>query len=250
MANNINNSIDFLAIGAHPDDIELSCGGTIAKLTGEGKTVVIADLTGGELGTRGSGEIRAQESAEAARILGVKTRVNLGIPDGSVEVNDENVHKIIQVIRRYRPKAVIVNQEYERHPDHEAAHRLLRTAMFKSGLGKYESEYEGKTQEPYRTRKVYSYMQSYEFRNKNVFFVDISDTFETKMKAISAYVSQVYVPGQSDMNGPTTRLSRPEFIDELKSRAMYWGSLVGVRYAEAFCSIEPVVIRNISDLLL
>lgn len=240
--------VDVLAIAAHPDDVELACGGTIAKFTEEGFSVAIVDCTNGELGSRGTPEIRAIESKKGAEILGVKFRENLGLPDGKLTVDDESIEKMIVIIRKYRPKIVFVNPPYERHPDHEASHFILRKAMFKSGLIKVETMYEGKVQPPLRIRKMFCYMQSYEFPRKPDFYVDITSTFEKKMNAIKAYSSQVWVPGLSDPNGPVTRLSRPEFLEELEARAIYFGTQIGVRFAEAFYSIEPLGFKNVSGL--
>jgi len=142
-----------------------------------------------------------------------------------------------------------MNPAFERHPDHQNAHNLVRNSIFKSGLAKIDTYYEGIEQVPYRTRKMYSFMQSYHFEKRPDFCVDITDTFLTKMKAIKAYISQVYVPGKSKEEEPTTRLSRPEFIEELEARAIHYGTLVGVRYAEPFLSIEPVSINSISVFL-
>lgn len=247
--NDINKfQVDVLAIGAHPDDVELACGGTVAKFIEEGFSVAIVDCTNGELGSRGKAEIRASESKKGAEILGVKFRENLGLPDGNLAVNDESVYKMIVMIRKYRPKIVLVNPPFERHPDHEASHFILRKAMFKSGLIKVETQHEEINQEPLRIRKMFCYMQSYEFPRKPDFYVDITSTFEKKMDAIKAYTSQVWVPGISDPNGPVTRLSRPEFLEELEARAVYFGTQIGVRYAEAFYSIEPLGFKNLSGL--
>ncbi|MBM2813867.1 MAG: LmbE family protein [Ignavibacteria bacterium] len=241
--------VDVLAIGAHPDDIELSCGGTIAKLTDEGKSVAIVDCTRGESGTRGTPEIRLDEAKKAAEILGVKYRVNLGMEDGNIEVNKKNILEIIKTIRIFRPSAVLFHPPYERHPDHEAVHKLVRTGMFKSGLRKIVTEYNGIQLEPHRIRKMFCYMQSYTFPNNPDFYVDVSSTHEKKMGAIKAYTSQVFVEGVSRTDEPVTRLSRPEFIDELEARALYFGSLIGVKYAEVFSSVEPIGLRSLSVLL-
>lgn len=241
--------IDVLAFGAHPDDIELSCGGTIAKLTKEGKRVIATDMTGGELGTRGTLETRIAESKEAAKILNLSDRINLGLPDGNIEVTIENELNVIYLIRKYRPKAVIMHPGFEHHPDHEATHKLVRKAMFKSGLRKIQTYDNGEMQEPWRIRKLYCYLQSYQFPGKADFYINITDTFETKIKSIEAYKSQVFIPGKSDLSGPPTRLWRPEFLNEIEARAIYFGTLIGCRYAEAFQSIEPLGLKSISDLL-
>ena len=243
------NDIDALFVGAHPDDVELSAGGTVANLTREGRKVVMVDFTRGELGTRGSGERRLKEASNAAQILGVQERINLGLPDGFLKADDKSILKTIQIIRKYRPKIVVMNPEYERHPDHEAAHRIIRSAMFKSGLLRIKTKERGNLQEPFRTRKLISYMQAYAFSRKPDLIIDISDSFETKMKAIKAYTSQVFVPGISDPEGPVTRLSRPEFLEELEARAIFFGTMIGCRYAEPFMSIEPIGLKNLSEML-
>lgn len=240
--------IDVLAFGAHPDDVELGCGGTVAKLTAEGKRVVIVDLTAGELGSRGNAEIRLKEAEKAGKKLNLVERLNLGLPDGNIEQSRENIIKVIKIIRKYRPKAILVTPHFERHPDHESANRLVRTALFKSGLHKIETELDGKKQEPYRTRRLFAYMMSYQFSRRPDFYVDISDYFEKKMEAIYCYASQVHIEGQKNENEPETRLSRPEFLLELEARARYFGTLIGVKYAEAFQSTEPVLVRDMSAL--
>lgn len=239
---------DVLVITAHPDDAELSAGGTIAKFTNSGFSVSMVDLTAGEAGTRGTPEIRIAESMAAKEILKIKHRMNLKMPDSKLTISEENILKVITMIRLFKPKIVIMNPEFERHPDHEVAHRLVRKAMFKSGLRKIETSYEEQNLEPHRIRKMYSFMQSYEFKRKPDFFVDISDTFDAKMESIKAYKSQVYTENNSANDEPETRLSRPEFLQELEARAVYFGSLIGVKYAEPFLSVEPILIKNVSSL--
>ena len=241
--------VDVLAFGAHPDDIELASGGTVSKLTKEGHEVAIVDFTRGEMGTRGNKEKREQEAIKAAEIMKVKFRENLNLPDCNLAVSDESIYKTISVIRKYRPNIVIMNSPFERHPDHEGLASIVRNAMFKSGLRKYITEFEGQEQNPHRIRKMFCYMQSYDFPKEPSFYIDITDTFDMKMAAIKAYSSQVWVPGISDPEGPVTRLSRPEFIEELEARALYCGTKIGCRYAEAFYSIEPVGLSSISKLL-
>jgi N-acetylglucosamine malate deacetylase 1 len=245
-----NMEFDALFFGAHPDDVEISAGGSIAKLVNEGKNVAVVDLTSGEMGTRGSADERIEESEKAANILGIKNRLNLRIKDGYIDSSEENIYKIIQVLRHFKPKIIIMHPSFERHPDHEAAHRLIRKAMFKSGLIKIDTKYNDIKQERFRIRKMFCYMQSYEFTRKPDFYLDISDTIEQKMNSIKAYKTQVFIPGQSAIdNEITTRLYRPEFLDEIESRAKYFGSLIGVRYAEAFVAIEPVGLSSFSKLL-
>jgi N-acetylglucosamine malate deacetylase 1 len=239
---------DILVIAAHPDDAELGAGGTIAKLTNSGKSVSIVDLTRGESGTRGTPEIRIAESISAAKILNIKHRMNLEMPDGKLSVDDDSIMKVMTMIRLFRPKAVLINPPFDRHPDHETAHKIVRKAMFKSGLRKFETKYEGQVQQVHRIRKMFAFMQSYQLPQKHRFYVDVSDTFETKMDSIKAYASQVFIEGKSNTNEPATRLSRPEFLEELQARAIYFGTLVGARYAEPFYSVEPLIVNTISDL--
>ena len=241
--------VDVLAFGAHPDDIVICCGGTIAKLSDEGKLTCIIDLNSGQIGTRGNSEIRLKEAEIAKDVLGVTFRENLDLMDGDIHIDDYSINKVIYVLRKYRPEIVLLHPPYERHPDHEITHKLVRTAMFKAGLQKIETKSEGKQQERFRIRKMFSYMQSYEFPRKPDFYVDISETFERKMESIKVYASQVYLKGITPDSEPKTRLNRPEFLEEIEARALYFGSLIGVRYAEAFLAVESVGISSISKLL-
>ena len=234
---------DVLIIAAHPDDAELSCGGTIAQLTAAGKSVVIADCTRGELGSRGSVALRSQETANATQILGVGTRVNLDIPDGNIQLSQDNIRSVISLIRRFRPQMILFNPPYERHPDHENVHRLVRTAVFQSGLTKIETLFEGIPQATHRPKHIFSYMQTYEFQPS--FYVDISDYFDVKTAAIRAYSSQVFVKGENDETEPVTFISKPDFMEMLEARARYFGALIGVKYAEAYLAIEPVGISSL-----
>lgn len=244
-----NFEVDLLAFGSHPDDVEIACGGTIIKFAREGFRVAIVDMSLGELGTRGNTEIRQKEAEEARKVLGALYRENLNLPDGFTTPTKEAIINTIRVIRKYRPKMVLMSAPFERHPDHEALHQIVRRAMFLSGLHKIETEDNGAKQSPWRIRKMYCYMQSYPFPEKPNFYVDITDVYDLKLKAIKCYISQVFVEGKSNPNEPTTRLSRPEFFEELEARARYFGTLVGFKYAEAFLSVEPVGISSLSKLL-
>lgn len=232
--------LDVLALGAHPDDVELSCGGTVAKLAKQGRRVGIADLTRGELGTRGSREIRAAEAAEAARLLGVQVRENLGIPDGNLETSLENRLKIVQIIRKYQPDVLLFPYPVDRHPDHERAHTLCREAWFAAGLEKVETTLEGRVQEPFRPRAYYHFMQWFEF--KPSFIIDITDEFDQRMQCVGAFKSQFYDP---DSNERQTILSTPEFIEMLRTRLAYYGDKIGKKYGEPFYSVSPI---NVPDL--
>lgn len=241
--------VDLLAFGAHPDDIEICCAGAIAKFAKEGKKIAVIDLTTGQLGTRGKPEIRLQEAETARNILGVDFRENLFMMDGDIQINQENLLKVITILRKYRPEIVLMHPPYERHPDHEDSNRLIRTAMFKSGLQKIETIYDGKPQERFRIRKMFCYMQAYEFHRKPDFYVDISDTFAIKMASIKAHSSQVHIKGVTPESEPVTRLNRPEFLEEIEARALYFGTLIGTRYAEAFLAVEPLGISSLSKML-
>ncbi len=237
--------VDILAIGAHPDDIELSCGGTVAKLVKDGHSVAVADITQGELGTRGSKEIRIAEAARAAKILGVATRRNLKIPDGGIELTKANTAKVITLIRELRPNVLIIPHSVERHPDHVHAHRLCKEAWYYSGLRKIETRLDGVNQKPHRPDNFFEFMQWYEFMPS--FIVDISQTFETKMKAIKAHASQFYNPKSKD---PETLLSRPEFLQHIQTDCEYYGKKIGVKYGEPFFSWTPLGVKTIFDFVL
>lgn len=238
-------NVDVLAIGAHPDDIELSCGGTIAKLVEDGHSVALADLTQGELGTRGNKEIRAKEASEAAKILGVVTRRNLKIPDGGIDLNKANLKKVITLVRELRPTILIMPHSVERHPDHVHAHRICKEAWYYAGLRKIETSLNGKPQKPHRPDNFFEFMQWYEFTPS--FIVDISETFETKMKAIKAHASQFYDPRSKD---PETLLSKPEFLERIRTDCEYYGKKIGAKYGEPFFSWSPLGIRTIFDFVL
>ena len=236
--------LDVLAIGAHPDDIELACGGTVIKLVKQGKRVGLVDLTEGELGTRGSREIRAREAASAAQVLGVSARENLKLPDGNIEVNEENRRKLIQVIRRFRPDVLLIPHWLERHPDHEHAHQLSREAWFYAGLERIETKDHGTRQEPHRPLKYFLFMQSYEFVPS--FVVDISEEYPRRMEAVRAFRSQFHDPHSTERE---TRLSRPDFFERLETRLSYFGDRIGVRYGEPFYSVETVGLSDLFSLV-
>ncbi|MFA5833010.1 MAG: bacillithiol biosynthesis deacetylase BshB1 [Bacteroidota bacterium] len=237
--------LDVLAIGAHPDDIELSCSATVAKLIKQGKKVGILDLTEGELGTRGSRAIRKKEAETATKILGVPTRMNLGFPDGNIEVNQTNIKKIIQIIRFYQPSILLFPHWLERHPDHEHTHRLCREAWFYSGLEKISTNYQGKRQAPFRPKKYFHFMQKYEF--PPTFIVDVSDVYETKIKSLMAFESQFYNPKSKERE---TILSSRLFLESIYARDRHFGSHINVEYGEPFFSIEPLGFNSFFDVLI
>ncbi|MCB0749385.1 MAG: bacillithiol biosynthesis deacetylase BshB1 [Ignavibacteriae bacterium] len=229
--------LDFLAFAAHPDDAELAMGGTIAKLSQAGLKVGIADLTGGELGTRGTKETRKKEAQKADKILNISLRENLGIKDGHIFVNKENTLKVIKSIRKHQPEIIFAPYFNDRHPDHIEASSLIKRAMFFSGLQKIKTSINGKPQKAYRPKKIFYFMQTYEFQPS--FIVDISETFVTKMEAVKAYNTQFHVDG-AKQKGPQTFISTPEFIKFLEARAKTFGFKIGKNYGEPFYSEELI----------
>jgi bacillithiol biosynthesis deacetylase BshB1 len=238
--------VDILAIGVHPDDVELSCSGTLAKEIRDGKKVAIVDLTRGELGTRGTAETRDQEAQEAARILGVHARENLGMRDGFF-VNDEAHQKqIIRIIRKYQPSIILANILHDRHPDHGRAGQLVRDAAFLSGLSKIETfDESGSPQARWRPAYLLHYIQDNYYDPDLV--VDITDVFETRMASIQAYKTQFLA---QDNDGPKTYISSPEFFDSIIGRCRLMGKRIGVKYAEGYVTEKKIGVANLSSLLL
>jgi len=238
--------LDILAIGAHPDDVELSCSGTLIKHVNAGYKVGIVDLTKGELGTRGSAEIRLQEVEAASKILGVHVRENMGFEDGFFQ--DDKVHQLelVKILRKYQPTVVIGNAKHDRHPDHGRAAGLVVNACFLAGLSKVETSLNGVAQNAFRPTAVYHYMQA--THSEPDFVVDISDCFEQKLEAIRAYKSQFY-HASADINAPQTFISSPEFMEFVKARAIHFGVPIGVKYAEAFTTNRIIGVKNLMDLL-
>ena len=236
--------LDILAFGAHPDDVELSCGGTIAKEVSAGKRVGIVDLTRGELGTRGSANLRDKEARQAASILEVAIRENLGFRDGFF-INDE-VHQleIIKILRKYRPKVVLCNAQTDRHIDHGRAASLIHDASFLSGLSKIETVVDNTPQKQWRPSQVYHYMQ---WNNDPCdFVVDISEFIDKKMAAILAYSSQFYDEKSKE---PETPISSQQFLDSIQNRAADLGRMIGVNFAEGFTTQRQLAVSQISDLI-
>ena len=235
--------LDILAFGAHPDDVELGCGGTLAKEISNGKKVGIIDLTRGELGTRGSAEIRTLEANKASKTLGLKTRENLNFKDGFFN-NDENHQlKVIQVIRKYQPEILLCNALDDRHIDHPEASKLVADSSFLSGLVKINTSLNGENQKPWRPKSVYHYIQ---WKNLSPdFVVDVSGFMEKKISAINAYKSQFYNP---ESNEPETLISKKNFIDNVISRSADLGRLIGVDYAEGFNTQRLLGVSSLNDL--
>ena len=227
--------LDVLIFGAHPDDAELSMGGTIAKLTHYKHNVGIIDLTRGEMGTRGTAETREKEALKASRILKTKVRENLDIPDGDIQRTKENLLKVITKIRKYTPKIVFAPYFNDRHPDHIDASKLVKEAMFVSGLTKFLTMDNKKRQKAYRPDKLFYYMQTYTFNP--TFIIDISKYFKTKMLAIESYSTQFYDPKSSD---PETFLSDPKFLEYIESRSKFYGFEIRKKYGEAFYCEESI----------
>lgn len=236
--------LDILAIGSHPDDVELGCSATLAKEIDYGKLVGILDLTRGELGTRGTAEIRDQEAARAAKLLGVKVRENLNLKDGFFKNDQKSQLKIIEVIRKYKPEIVLCNAIRDRHIDHGKGSALVSDACFLSGLRKIETVSEGKKQESWRPKMVYHYIQWQNIEPD--FVVDVSDYMDAKIEAVMAYGSQFYDPNS---NEPSSPISSQNFLDSVSYRARDLGRLIGVEYAEGYTVERPVAVNQISDLI-
>lgn len=237
--------IDILAFGAHPDDVELSCGGTILKEINNGKTVAIIDLTKGELGTRGTAQTRATEASNAASILGVSFRVNLGFSDGFIVNDKAHQLEVIKLIRHYKPELVLCNAIDDRHIDHGVASKLVSDSCFLSGLVKIETKFNDSlvAQSPWRPKSIYHYIQWKPLTPD--FVVDISDHIDKKMESVSAYSSQFY---DSKSKEPDTPISSKNFIDSVRYRAADLGRLTGTLYAEGFNVERVPAIDSLFDL--
>ena len=236
--------IDILAIGIHPDDVELSCSGTIAKHIALGKKVGILDLTRGELGTRGNAELRTKEANEAAIILGVSFRTQLNLKDCFFENNEENQKKIIEIIRKHQPEIILCNAISDRHPDHGRASKLVSDASFYSGLIKIETHTDNKIQQAWRPKAVYHYIQDQYIHPD--FVIDISEFIDIKHKAIMAYSSQFYNPSS---NEPETPISSKHFIESVNSKMSILGRDIGVKFAEGFTVNRYPGINSLFDLV-
>jgi bacillithiol biosynthesis deacetylase BshB1 len=236
--------LDVLAFASHPDDAELSCSGTLSLLVEQGYKVGIADLTRGEMGTRGNPQIRAEEAKQASDIIGLSIRENLEMPDLFFDNNWLNQVKIIGVLRKYQPDVVIANAVSDRHPDHGRAALLIRESFFKSGLPKVETVVDHKPQEPFRPRALYHFIQT-DYIEPD-FIVDISAQWEVKMASIRAYKSQFYDPGSAE---PETFISKPGFLEFIEARAKVLGHRIGVRYGEGFTAVRTPGVRDLTQLI-
>ncbi|HSU29242.1 MAG TPA: bacillithiol biosynthesis deacetylase BshB1 [Chitinophagaceae bacterium] len=238
--------LDILAIGVHPDDVELGCSGTLINEIKRGKKVGIVDCTQGELGTRGSVETRYQEAANAAMIMGVAVRENLKMKDGFFRNDEENQLLLIRALRKYQPSIVIGNILRDRHPDHGRAGHLIADACFLSGLAKVSTTDEnGKAQGHWRPTYLLHYIQ--DWYHEPDLIIDISDVFEQRMKAIEAYSTQFYTGNASE--GPQTYISTPDFIESVIARARMLGKMIGVKYGEGFTSEKKIGIRELDSLI-
>lgn len=237
--------LDILAFGAHPDDVELSCAGTLLVEKNNGKKVGVVDLTQGELGTRGSAEIRKKEAMAAAEILQLDIRENLKLPDGFFKNDEAHQLRIIQAIRKYQPEIILCNAPEDRHPDHGRSAQLLEDAVFLAGLIKIKTtDDNNELQGVWRPSYVFNYVQD-RYLHPN-FVIDISDVMEQKLSSIRAYSTQFNNP---DLNEPQTYISTPEFLESIIYRAKMYGKMIGVKYAEGYISKKMIGFNNFDTFI-
>lgn len=236
--------LDILAFGAHPDDIELNCAGTLLTEKANGKKTGVIDLTQGELGTRGSAEIRKQEATAAAKILQLDVRKNLELADGFFKNDETHQRQIITVIRQYQPSIILCNAPEDRHPDHGKAAQLIEDAVFLSGLRKIETYDNGLPQEVWRPTYVFNYVQD-RYLHPN-FVIDISAVMEQKLAAIRAYTTQFDSP---DLSEPQTYISTPDFLESIIYRSKMYGKMIGVKYAEGFISKKMIGFNSFDSFI-
>jgi len=237
--------LDILVLAVHPDDAELGCSGTIVSHIAQGKKVGIVDLTRGELGTRGTPELRLQEAEAAGRILGLSARENLALRDGFFRNDEEHQKAIIPAIRRYQPDIILTNALYDRHPDHGRASDLVREACFYSGLRQIRTtDTDGSEQAPWRPKVLYHFIQDRYIKPDLV--VDITPYWDQKVASIKAYRSQFYDPESKE---PASYISNPDFLDFIEARALEFGHYIGVRYGEGFTADRMLGVRSLFDLV-
>ena len=237
--------LDILAVGVHPDDVELSCAGTLLKHIQLGYKVGLLDLTKGELGTRGSAELRTEEATEAAQTMGALVREQLDLEDGFFTQNEGNLRKIIRIIRKYCPQIVFANAIDDRHPDHGRAAKLVSDACFLSGLVKIVTLDDNNIpQAPWRPKSLYHYIQDRAL--KPDFVVDISPFVDKKFELIMAYKSQFFDPLSTE---PKTPISGKEFLDSIKGKDSVYGRYIGVQFAEGFNVEKTIGVQNVFDLM-
>jgi bacillithiol biosynthesis deacetylase BshB1 len=235
---------DILAFAAHPDDIELAASGTILKHVAKGKKVVIIDLTRGELGTRGSAEIRDAEAAKSAEILGLSARHNLDLGDGFFEITETTLIAVVKMIRMYQPKVVICNAESDRHPDHGRGGDLVSRACFLAGLSKVETFISGEKQEKHRPLNVFRYIKDRYIKPDIV--IDVTDFMDKKMESIYAFSSQFYNPESKE---PETPISSKAFIDYVQGRSAQFGRIINVKYGEGFTVERAPGIEDLTEII-
>jgi N-acetylglucosamine malate deacetylase 1 len=235
--------LDILVIAAHPDDAEISCGGTIAKHIALGKKIGVVDLTRGELGTRGTAEIREEEANDAAKILGLSVRDNLDLKDGFFQDSEESQLRIVTAIRKYQPEIILTNAITDRHPDHGRAAELVYHSTFLSGLVKVETSLKGIKQSAWRPQAVYHFIQSQYLVPD--FVVDVSDYWEKKMESLHAFKSQFYDPQSKE---PETFISNPGFMKLIEARGHELGYSIGVKYGEGFQTRRHLGVTSLFDL--
>lgn len=236
--------LDILVLAAHPDDAELCCGGTIARHVSMNHKVGIVDLTQGELGTRGTPEIRAKEARDASEILGLAIRENLGFADGFFKNDEQHQRAVISIIRKYQPDVVLANAIYDRHSDHGRAAQLAADSCFLAGLAKIETVLDGKKQAPWRPNAVYHYIQSQFI--KPDFIVDVTEFWDKKVASYMAYKSQVFNPVS---NEPQTYISSPHFLRLIEARGVEFGNAVGTTYGEGFTVRRIPGVSNLLHLI-
>lgn len=236
--------LDILVLPVHPDDAELGCSGTLLKHIATGSKVGIADLTRGELGTRGSAEIRAGEATRSAEILGLAARENLGLRDGFFQNSEADQLKVIRAIRKYQPEIIITNAHQDRHPDHGRASELVEAASFLAGLRKIETRLDGELQMEWRPKLVLHFIQDRYIKPDIV--IDVTPFWDKKIESVMAFSSQFYNPDWQDE--PQTYISSPEFIQVIEARAREFGKTIGVKFAEGFTSKKILGVDNLFDL--
>jgi bacillithiol biosynthesis deacetylase BshB1 len=232
--------VDILAFGAHPDDVELGCGGLLAQEIQKGRKAAVCDLTSGEAGTRGTPEQRTEESRNAARILGLSARLQLHLKDGFIRSSETALKQMMEVIRRFTPRVVICNAPHDRHPDHGHAAQLVRDACFLAGLGKIDTG-----SAPHRPSLLLHYIQFYDL-SPQLYYALTADSWKIKMQAIRAHASQFYDPVSRE---PQTLISSPEFLDFVEARARHYGMNCGVPYAEGFIYERPPAVTSLDHIL-